>query len=127
MIKKNEKKNLSHKVKTHTPLKNGYQMSRNKRRKVPRQNEIGRQKDDTLAYLLGPRKDGRILNKDGTILDVNERPINAIEQHKDTHDRELLDSNQTAIKPHWTRYLIDCFPTRSTKERIQNKTTKECD
>ena len=31
-----------------------------------------RNKDDSLAYLVGPRRDGRVLNKDGTIIDVNE-------------------------------------------------------
>jgi hypothetical protein len=53
-----------------------------------------------LAFMLGPRKDGRILNKDETILDVNARLTDNVDQQQDTHNAELPDPQENTARPH---------------------------
>ena len=67
-----------------------------------------REKDEVIAYLIGPRKDGLILNKDGTILDVNENPsrkrkaVNKSTRNKDTRTcpNDLPNIDHTPLRPH---------------------------
>ena len=65
-----------------------------------------RNKDDTLAYLVGPRRDGRILNKDGTIIDVNEAFVKKIIRPHALPNNSQPAPNDVAIRPTWTRQLI---------------------
>jgi hypothetical protein len=71
-----------------------------------------REKDEEIAYLIGPRKDGLILNKDGTILDVNENPsrkrkaVNKSTRNKDKNSNDLPHIDHIPLRPHWTEQLI---------------------
>ncbi len=59
-----------------------------------------------LAFMLRPRKDGRILNKDGTILDVNDSLTNNVDQQEDTQNAELPDPKETTARPLWAKHLM---------------------
>jgi hypothetical protein len=76
-----------------------------------------------LAFMLGPRKDGRILNKDGTILDVNDSLTDNADQQEDTHNAEL----PRKYVPSSLDKAPYGFPTRSAKKRIQGKKAKDND
>ena len=65
-----------------------------------------RNKEDTLAYLVGPRRDGKILNKDGTIIDVNESFVITIPRRSALPPNGLPASTEATIRPTWTRQLI---------------------
>jgi hypothetical protein len=71
MMKNNGGGSHSHKVTTHTPLKGGCQMSLSKKIKIPRPSEIGRKTTQWPTSWDHTKIEERILNKDGTILDVN--------------------------------------------------------
>jgi hypothetical protein len=75
-----------------------------------------RNKEDTLAYLVGPRRDGKILNKDGTIIDVNESFVITIPRRPALPPNGLPASKEATIRPTWTRQLI-AFQPQSAEER----------
>jgi hypothetical protein len=55
-----------------------------------------------VAFMVAPRKDGRILTKEGNIIDVNEPlPIRATKQHTQSHD-ELPAVDDPPARPQWT-------------------------
>ncbi len=78
------------------------------------QTKWNRERDEVIAYLIGPRKDGLILNKDETILDLNERflktekKVTTLTTMRETGTRldELPDTDQAPLRPHWTGQLI---------------------
>jgi hypothetical protein len=59
-----------------------------------------------MAFLIAPRKDGRVLNKDGTIIDINECPTTKGQQQTVILSKELPVILKAAIRPHWTKHLL---------------------
>jgi hypothetical protein len=59
-----------------------------------------------VAFLIAPRKDGRVLTKDGQIINVNECPIIQGQQQAVTLSQRLPAAKLTAPRPHWTKHLF---------------------
>ncbi len=76
-----------------------------------------------IAFLVASHKDGRILAKDGTIIDVNERPQNEVTQEDLTLNDELPVTKEAYTRPHWTQHLM-AFQRDQLKKGYRIKTTQ---
>ncbi len=78
----------------------------------PTTNGTGREREEVIAYLIGPRKDGLILNKDGTVLDINEYPSRTKKQATESTKKQGTGKRsndlprQATLRPHWSKHLI---------------------
>jgi hypothetical protein len=59
-----------------------------------------------VAFLIAPRKDGRILTKEGKIIDVNDGPARNERQQATTWSKEIPVIAPTVTQHHWTKHLI---------------------
>ncbi len=59
-----------------------------------------------MSFLIAPRKDGRVLKKDGTIIEINEYPPTKGQQQTVILSKELPVILEAVNKPHWTKYLL---------------------
>jgi hypothetical protein len=61
---------------------------------------------NALAYMVGPRKDGKILTKAGTIIYLNVPTVNNPVRQADRITDELPYLDYTVKPPHWTPHLM---------------------
>ena len=59
-----------------------------------------------MSFLIAPRKDGRVLKRDGTIIDFNGCPPITGQQPTVILSNELPEIVETINKPHWTKHLL---------------------
>jgi hypothetical protein len=59
-----------------------------------------------MAFLIAPRKDGRVLTKDGQIIDVNDCSTTTGKQFIVTIPEDLPVKVQPITRPYWTKHLF---------------------
>ncbi len=65
-----------------------------------------RQRGDGLAFLLAPRLDGKIMKKDGLIIDTNEPMTKQPTEYQPTHENQLPIVAAHDGPPQWTQRLL---------------------
>jgi hypothetical protein len=83
------------------------------------ENKVNRQTTDDLAFRHGPRRDGTILMKDGSILNIYSlNSLNILKPEKPKTKQELPD--ETRRRPQWTSTLLK-IQRLQLKMRYKNK------
>ncbi len=59
-----------------------------------------------VAFLIAPRKDGRVLTKEGKIIDVNNCPTSIEQKQATAWSNEIPVTAQPVTQPHWTKHLM---------------------
>ena len=83
--------------------------------------ELSRQ-SDALAYLIGPRKDGRILTREGKIIDLQEDIQSSLIEQETSYD-DLPNSGDPMVPPSWTRHLMS-YQRYQLKKGYKGKQTQ---
>jgi hypothetical protein len=80
-----------------------------------------RQKGDELAFLLAPRLDGKVINKDGLILDPNEPITKPPTKFQPSHPYESPNDVTHEGPPQWTNHLL-AYQRRQLRKGYRKKT-----
>ena len=109
MRRRNGGQSLYHRATTQTRLTNGCQKSPTST-SLHLQTTKTKTKRDTstafMAFLIAPRKYGRVLTKDGQIIDVDDCSTTTGKQFTVTLPEDLPVAVQLITRPYWTQHLF---------------------
>ncbi len=78
---------------------------------------------NALDYLIGPRKNGRILTKEGNIIDLQENIKSSLVEQETSHEDNLSNLETPPVPPSWTRHLMS-YQRYQLKKEYKGKQTQ---